>query len=184
VLAGFAHSQQIDLAVGTSGLLSSTYTTSSQAYLPPAEKGGMYPSVSASLMLKNRIGVSGEVAARSSQGFYNGYQAFRPVLYDFNAVFAPRINKKISVDLMAGVGGETIIFYNNHLACTFPGGCPTRLTGTHLLGHVSADVRYYFWRSFFVRPEVHYYLIHNNFQFASGNLGRIGVSLGYTFKPK
>ena len=182
--ASFAYAQQIDLAVGASALLSSTYNSASQAYQSPSEKGGTYPSFSADFILKNRIGVNGEVAVRASQGLYNGYQAFRPVLYDFNAVYAPRINKKISADLMAGVGGESIIFYNSFGTCIYPNGCPTRVSGGHFLVHVGGGVRYYFWHSFFVRPEAHLYVIHNNFQFSSGNIGRIGVSIGYTFRPK
>ena len=35
----------------------------------------------------------------------------------------------------------------------------------------------------FVRPEAHYYRISNNFQFNSGNIVRLGVSIGYTIGP-
>jgi len=180
----FAHAQQMDIAVGDSAVLSSNYNSSSQAYLPPAEKGGAYPSLSADVIFKNRIGFSGEVAVRAKQGVYNNYQPFRPILYDFNLMFAPRFGEKITAEFMAGVGGESIRFYNPNGICYYSTGCVTHVSSNHFLGHVGGGVRYYFWRSFFVRPEAHLYLIHNNTQFNSGYIGRLGASIGYTFGPR
>jgi hypothetical protein len=183
LFAGFAEAQQIDFAVGASGLFSSNYGKSaSQAYLPATEKGGIYPSLSADFIFKNRFGFNGEVAVRDKQGLYNGYQDFRPVFYDANALFAPRFGKKVSADFMAGVGAESVIFYNQFATCYgYSAGCPTFVSSNHLMGHLSAGVRYYFWRNAFVRPEAHLYLIRNNFEFSSNKVGRLGVSIGYSF---
>lgn len=184
LFASFARAQQIDLAAGVGTILSSSYSNSSQSYLPAAEKGGAYPSFSADAIFKNHFGFNGEIAVRDKQGLYNNYQGFRPVFYDFNAVFAPRLGDQITGDFMAGVGGESLIFYNHYGVCYYSAGCPTRISGTHFLVHFGGGVRYYFWRSFFVRPEAHLYLIHNNFQFNSNYVGRAGVSIGYTFGLK
>ena len=183
LFACFAHAQQIDVAVGDSTLVSSKYTGSSQAFLPPGEKGGTYPSFSADVIFKNRIGFSGEVAVRAKQGLYNNYQPFRPILYDFNALIAPRFGDKITAEFMAGVGGESLRFYNANGNCSYPTGCLVHVSSNHLLVHVGGGVRYYFWRSFFVRPEAHLYWIHNNTQFNSNYVGRVGASVGYTFGP-
>ena len=178
--------QQIDVAVGASTLLSAKYTSSSQSYLPATEKGGAYPSFSADVLLKKHFGLEGEFAFRAKQGLYNGYQGFRPVLYDVNALYAPRLGDKITADLMAGIGGERVIFYNRFATCgstygpSYVSGCTVFISSNHLLGHVGAGVRYYFWHNFFVRPEAHLYFIHNNFEFNSNYVGRLGVSLGYT----
>jgi hypothetical protein len=40
------------------------------------------------------------------------------------------------------------------------------------------------WRTFFVRPEAHYYFIPNNFEFHSDHVFRIGASIGRTFGSK
>ena len=185
LLAGFAHSQQFDFAVGASTLVSSTPTSASQAYQPPAEKGGMYPSVSADFIRKNHFGLNLEVAARAKEGLYNGYQRFRPVLYDVNAVFAPRLGEKASAELLAGVGGERVLFYSRYSNCSpaFP-ACLTYVNSNHFLVHFGGGVRYYFWHNFFIRSEAHLYIIHNNFEFSSGNIGRLGASIGYTFGTK
>jgi hypothetical protein len=185
LLASLGHAQQTDFTVGANAVLSSTYNSASQTYLPPAEKGGTYASVSADILFKNRVGFNGEVAFRAKQGLYNGYQGFRPVFYDFNGVYAPRIGRKVSPELMAGVGGESILFYNRYATCNsnYFSGCRTNASSNHFMVHIGGGVRYYFWRSFFVRPEAHLYLIPNNVQFNSDYVGRIGVSIGYTLHP-
>lgn len=186
MLAAFAHSQQFDIAVGDSTLLSSKSTSASQTYLPPPEKGGAYPSVSADVIFKNHFGFNAEITARANKGLYNGYQSFRPVFYDANAVFAPRLGEKISAELLAGVGGERVLFYNKYSSCNpaFATGCLTYVSSNHFLVHVGGGVRYYFWRNFFIRPEAHLYIIRNNFEFASGNIGRVGVSIGYAHRSR
>ena len=183
--ASLGHAQQTDFTVGANAVLSSAYNSASQTYLPPAEKGGTYASASADIVFNNRVGFNGEVAFRAKQGLYNGYQGFRPVFYDFNGVFAPRLGRKVSAELMAGVGGESILFYNRYATCNsnYFSGCSTQASSNHLMIHIGGGVRYYFWRSFFVRPEAHLYLIHNNIQFNSDYVGRIGVSIGYTLRP-
>jgi hypothetical protein len=184
LVASFTHAQQIDIAVGDNAILSAKYSGSSQAYLPPGEKGGAYPSFSADVIFKNRLGFSGEVAVRAKQGLYNNYQPFRPILYDFNALFAPQFGEKITAEFMAGVGGESLRFYNANGNCSYPTGCIIHVSSNHLLVHVGGGVRYYFWHSFFVRPEAHLYWIHNNTQFNSNYVGRVGASIGYTFHSK
>ena len=183
VFVGFARAQQIDIAVGGSTLFSSKPTSASVAYPPPAEKGGNYPFVSAEAVFKNRFGFSVEGAFRYRQGLYNGYQRFRPVLYDANAVFAPRVSDRMSADLMAGVGGETLLFYNEFASCKF-GSCPTYISSDHLLGHAGGGVRYYFLGNLFVRPEAHYYYVVGNKEFHSSNVLRLGASIGFTFGGK
>ena len=186
VLAAFAHSQQFDIAVGESTLLASKSTSASLAFLPPPEKGGAYPSASFDFIFKRHFGFNAEIAAREKQGLYNGYQKYRPVLYDANAMFAPRLAEGINAELLAGVGGERVLFYNKFSSCNsaFSAGCLTYVSSNHFLVHFGGGVRYYFWRNFFIRPEAHLYIIHNNFEFNSGTLGRVGASIGYTHRSK
>ena len=182
-LVTFAPAQQIDLGVSGSTLWSTKPLTASQAFPPPAEKGGVYAGASLQYLTEKRLGLNIEGAFRTKQGLYNGYQYFRPVLYDVNAVYARRMAPKIRADFMAGVGGETLIFYGQ-TRCIYSSGCRAYVNDTHFLLHFGVGVRYYFWRTFFVRPEAHYYFIPNNFQFHSDNVFRIGASIGHTFGSK
>jgi hypothetical protein len=182
-LVGFSPAQQIDFAVGGSTLWSTKPLTASQAFLPPAEKGGIYAGASLQYLTEKRLGINVEGAFRATEGLYNGYQYYRPALYDVNAVYARHMAPKIRADFMAGVGGETLLFYQQ-TNCIYSSGCRTYVNNTHFLVHAGVGVRYYVWRTFFVRPEAHYYYIHNNFEFHSDHVFRIGASIGHTFGSK
>jgi len=185
LLATLAGAQQTDVAVGGSVLYSEKNPTASAGFIPPPEKGGLYPSFSIVHIRTNHYGYSGEFAYVYKRQLYNGYQEYRPILYDFNAVYAPHLVYKADAVLMAGVGGQTVLFYNQFGSCGFSSGCAIHLNSTDLLFHLAGEIRYPVWRRLFVRPEAHYYRIINNTKnFYSDNLLRLGVSVGYTFGPK
>ena len=179
-----ANAQQADVAVGAGILLSTKNPTASEAFLPPAEKGGLYPSFSIDRIFSNRFGYGAELATTYKQESYNGYQGYRSIFYDVNAIYAPDIRKKMTADLMAGVGGEHVLFYSPYGGCNYSVGCTTHLDANHLLFHLGADIRYTVWKRFFVRPEAHLYRIVNNAEFHSDNVLRLGGSIGYTFGHK
>jgi hypothetical protein len=180
VFVTFAHAQQIDFAAGGSTVWSSGPTTASQAFPPPDMSGGVYPSASLQYLRANHFGLNLEGAFRYSEATYNGFQNYRPILYDINAVYAKRLSVRMRGDFMGGVGGETVIFYPPG-SCGPNGGCRSFVNSTHFLLHAGVGLRIYFWRNFFARPEAHYYFIPNNSEFHSDNVFRLGVSVGYTF---
>jgi len=175
-----ARAQQFDIAVGASTLFSTAQTTSSQAFLPPPERGGLYPSVSGQFLLTKHFGIHGEFLVRRTKALYNGFQNFRPFLYDANAVYVRRLGDDAKADFMAGVGGQTVLFYNEFSTC-ITATCPILANTTHFMAHAGVDVRYYFCRNVFLRPEIHYYRVINNSEFHSDNVFRAGASIGYTF---
>jgi hypothetical protein len=184
LFATFAHAQQVDVAVGGGILFSAKNPNASVAYPPPAEKGGIYPSFGFVRLFKNRFGYSAELATSYKEQVYNGYQGYRPILYDVNAVFAPHLAKRTTANFLAGFGGETVLFYNQVGGCDFPSGCSTHINSNHFQLHLGAGVRYTVWRRFFVRPELNLYHIFDNTDFHSDNVLRVGASLGYTFGGK
>jgi len=176
-----AQAQQIDLAANGSILWSPKANNASQAFIPPPEKGGVFGGASLQYLRPSRFGLNVEGAFRAKEGLYNGYQYYRPILYDVNGVYARRLGPKTRGDFMAGIGGETLLFYQQTVPCRYNGGCRTYVNDNHFLVHAGFGVRYYFWRAFFAKPEVHYYLIPNNFEFHSDHVFRLGVSVGHTF---
>lgn len=180
--AALAQAQQFDLAGGGSTLMSTQNTSASLNYPTPPEKGGTYVSASIVRLFKNHYGYSAEGAFRYHSAIYNHYQSFRPILYDVNAVFAPPLSKRANADLMAGIGGQHVLFYTPYGGCPYSAGCSTRYNSDQFLFHLSADIHYRVWRNVFVRPEAHYYHIVNNEAFHSGNVLRLGASVGYTFR--
>ena len=186
--AGFASAQQVDLMFGGGTLLSSSPFTASQSQPIIAEKGGPYPSASFDVLLHHRYGLNFEGFWKYKEGVYPGYgQAYRPIFIDGNALFQPRLGKKAGLDLMVGVGIESVRFNQTFVFnCGFS-TCSTFDSSTHFMEHLGGGVRYYFWHRWprvFVRPEVHYYHIQNNREFNSDNVVRAGGTLGFTFGGK
>lgn len=182
-----AFAQQGDIMFGGGTLLSSAPSGTSQAFQNLAEKGGTYLNVSGDVVgFKRRIGFNVETAWRATQASYYGYESYRPILTDFNALFQPRLGKKLGLDLMGGIGIASTRFYVPFAtSCSFFSGCINYTSSDHFMEHLGGGVRYYVWHHFFVRPEVHYYHIQNNTdEFYSNSVVRVGGSIGYTIGPE
>ena len=179
-LASAAHAQQIDVAFGASGLSSAKGKTSGGLFFPTVG-GGIYPNFSADFLLMRHLGLEGDISWRASQNLYGGSQPFRPILYDFNAIWAPKLTKSISAELLAGIGAESLRFYTGNVTCGFVTGCTNYASSNHFLGDFGGGIRAYIWRDAFIRPEVRLYLIHNNVEFSSSYAARYGISLGSSF---
>jgi len=181
-LAQFASAQQGDAMFGGNILTSSGSCDPNTGLCP--EKGGFYPSVSADVIFHKRVGFNFETAWRASQGSYGGPggQPYRPIITDFNAMYQPKLSKKVGADLMAGIGWQSTRFYLPYCTGTF--SCQNFVSTPSLLGDVGGGIRYYVWGHFFVRPEVHFYHINNNTDvFSNDNVFRAGASIGYTIGP-
>jgi hypothetical protein len=183
--AGIAQAQQIEVAGGLSILESPKPNTASLAYVPPSESGGVYAGFSLQYLTENLRGLNFEGAFRVKEGLYNGSQFFRPILYNVNYVYARRFAPKFRGDFMAGIGGETLLFYNQ-IGCGYASGCRTYVNSNHFLVHLGFGLHYTPFRNkkfhnIFLLPEAHYYFIPNNFEFHSDHVLRAGASIGYTF---
>lgn len=186
-LASFATAQQADAMLGFGTIVapsstSSACTSFSSNCLGP-EKGGLYATLGFDVIFRKRVGFNFEANWRAKQGLdgANGGQLYRPILFDFNGVYQPRITKKVGADLMAGIGWQTTRFYEYTYTtnCLDFGSC--YVSSNHFLVHFGGGIRYYAYGNLFIRPEVHFYHILNNSDvFTNNNVIRIGASIGYT----
>ena len=172
-------SAQFDAAFGVS-TLSAPASTTTGGVLFPSLSGGTYPGFSFDFLIHHRIGVEGEMFWRASQNLYGGYQPYRPIFYAFNGIWAPRLGKNFTAEVVGGIGGEDLRFYG-FLNCNSFFGCTTYASSNHFMGDFGGGIRAYVWHNMFVRPEARFYLVHNNVEFSSGHSARYGISLGYTF---
>ena len=179
LLASSAYGQQFDAAFGAGTTSSSSGTITNGLYFP-SDKGGTYPGFSADLLLHHRIGIEGELSWRASQDLYGASQPYRPVFYSFNAIWAPKLSKSLTAELLAGIGGEDVRFYGI-TTCNNFFGCTAYSSSNHFMGDFGGGIRAYIWHNVFVRPEVRLYLINNNLEFSSNTVVRYGGSLGYSF---
>jgi len=180
MIAGAAHGQQIDVAFGAGSLVAPSASSNSSGVFFPSLSGGTYLSFSGDALLFHNFGFGAQVAWRASQTSYGGFLPVRPLFYDFNAVWAPRLGKRAAVDLMAGIGAESLRFYTPTGSCGYF-GCTNYISSNHFLGHFGGGIRLYPYGNFFIRPGADVYLINNNVEFDANHGARVGVSIGYTF---
>ena len=173
---------QMDMAFGVSTLSNLSSSSAPQFVFGPQDlNGGAYLSFSGNaIFIKKQFGIGGEISWRASQAIYAGYQPYRPIFWDFNGVWVPKMGQRAAGEFQAGIGAESVRFYNNYYTCDFI-SCTNYDTRTHFLGHFSAGIRFYPVGNMFIRPEAHFYLVNNNEEFTSGKFVRYGVSIGYTF---
>src|SRR5215475_8932695 len=109
-----AGAQEFHGAFGFGGIKAPGPSTNSAGISFPSMSGGLYPSFSGIFILKHHIGFGGQVSWRAHQAIYNqpsfgglsGFVApYRPILYNFDAVYGRKFGKKFGVDAMAGIGG-------------------------------------------------------------------------------
>ena len=187
-LANLASAQQADAMLGF-GTVVATGSTGTSCVLTftsncvGKETGGLYTTISGDVIFHKHIGfnIEGNWRTKQALDLANGGQYYRPILFDFNGDYQPRITKKVGVDLLGGVGWQTTRFYayNNSSNCLVFGSCYT--SNNHFLVHFGGGIRYYFFGNGFIRPEVHFYHIMNNTDvFNNTNVIRVGASIGYT----
>jgi Outer membrane protein beta-barrel domain len=176
------HAQQFDAAFGVGTLTAPSASSATGNHQEVSLTGGAYPVFSADILLKQRFGVSGELAWRASQNLYAGFAPYRPLFYDFNGIYAPKLGKHAAAEVSGGIGWESLRFYQGFTSCGAI-SCTDFVSSNHFMGHFGAGLRYYFRGHFFVRPEADLYLINNNQEFSSARATRFGVSLGYSFTP-
>lgn len=181
--APFALAQHGDVMVGGSILESATPLSDVATFQTPQEKIGLYPSLGFNYFTpKHRIGLNVETSWRYHQGNYYGYERYRPIFVDANAMYQFKVTRRVGVDLMGGIG-VAVNRFDVLGPCDIP-GCTNYTSSNHFMEDLAMGVRYRFWRNFFVRPEFHYYHIQDNQGFNSDNVFRLGASVGYNFGHK
>ncbi len=189
VLSAFSiasEAQEISAAFGLSGVWAPSanstnlITNNGNVFFPQSVGTGTWPVVSGSFVTAKRIGIEGEVTWRARQNFYDGFQPFRPIMWDINALYAPKLGDRATLELLGGIGQEDVRFYTGNLNCSFS-GCTNFDSEKHFMGDVGAGLRLYLTKNFFVRPEARVYFVRNNFDFSGNHAVRGGVSLGFTF---
>jgi hypothetical protein len=181
-LVSAAYAQQVDAAFGVGTLTApSSNNAVNFANFRQSLSGGTYLSFSGDALIKHDLGIGTEISWRASRSFFGSFQPYRPVFWDINGIYAPRFSKHMGAEMSAGLGAESIRFYQNFAICDFFSGCTNYVTSTHFMGHFGGGLRFYPLGNFFIRPEVHLYLINNNVEFSSNYAVRYGGSIGYTF---
>src|SRR5205814_1212488 len=101
-----AHAQeQFDLGFAVSGLTAPSNNTSTFLLFPtPSIGGGTYLGFNGDYLFHKNFGVEGEINWRAHRNLYDGFQPYRPLFWDFNAIYAPKLGPRVTAELLAGIG--------------------------------------------------------------------------------
>lgn len=183
VTSNFANAQRVDLAFGISTVTAPGASSADSNHSPVSLTGGTYPGFSGDVEVFHHIGVGAEIFWKASQTDYanQGFN-YRPVLYDINAVYAPKIASRAALELVGGIGALSTRFYTGTTCGIY--SCSNYQSSNHFDADFGAGIKLYPKGGFFIRPEARVYLVHNNLEFSSPWVTRYGVSVGYTFGGK
>ena len=167
----------------SSGQLVDTFGTGN--YLSTPHLGGTFGKVGADLMLTPHFGINGEADLRFSQSNYAGLN-YRPVFYDFNAIYTPvKAFKRIVPQFQAGLGAVSLKFYYPQQYCDAFAGCSSSNTylesSNHFQVHLGAGLRFYATHHIFFQPQIDAHYVNNFFQFGSNWVPEYSASVGWSF---
>ena len=167
----------------SSGQLLDTFGTGN--YLSTPKLGGTFGKVGADILLTRHLGVGAEADFRFAQGGYAGLN-YRPVFYDFNAIYTPlRSDKRIVPEFQAGLGAVNLKFYYPQRYCDAFAGCSSSNSylesSNHFQVHLAAGVRFYVTSHLYVEPQVDAHYVNNFFQFGTNWVPEYSGSIGWSF---
>ncbi|MGP0099139.1 MAG: outer membrane beta-barrel protein [Terriglobales bacterium] len=182
--SNWAQAQKIDAAFGVSTITAASANSVSPFdpnHTPVSLTGGAYPGFTGDVLFWHNIGVGTEVFWRASQAnnYYGQGFNYRPVFFDVNAVYAPRLAPHIYAELVAGIGSANTRYYTGTYCGIYT--CSNYQSISHFDADFGGGIKFYPKGGFFVRPEARVYVVNNNQEFSSAWATRYGVSIGYTF---
>jgi hypothetical protein len=185
-ITNFAQAQKIDIGFGGSTTLApSASSCSGDCQVPQSLAGGTFLGFSGDVLFWHNLGIGAEVNWRASQGngaYENLYGlTYRPLFYNFNAVYSPKLASHAYLELVGGVGAMGTHLYECD-NCGIAGGATPVASSTHFDVDFGGGVKLYVHRGFFIRPEARFYWINNDTNFAGSYATRVGASIGYTFR--
>lgn len=182
VLSSSAQAQKVDLAFGISTIdapgASSGYNSGD--HIPISLNGGAYPGFSGDVQVLHNIGVGAEIFWKGSQVSNSLVGVnYRPLFFNFNVVYSPRLSKYATAELVGGIGTFDTRYYTASYVCVEY--CSNYTSTNRFDGDFGGGIKFYPKGGWFIRPEARFYLINNNAYFSSNFATRYGVSVGYTF---
>ena len=187
VFSNSAQAQKIDIAFGVGSTLAPGASTASASQAAQSLTGGAFPGFSGDVLFWHNLGVGAEVFWRATQA--NNYDVnqlgaglnYRPLFYNFNAVYSPKLASHVYLELVGGIGASSTHFYQCD-GCEQFGGSSLVATSKHFDGDFGGGLKLYLTKGFFVRPEARIYIINNDTNYAGTYATRVGACIGYTFR--
>ncbi len=185
--SNFAQAQKIDIAFGVSTTLAPGSAALWAAEPPQSLTGGAYPGFSGDVLFWHNLGFGAEVFWRGTAS--NNYLVegsgitFRPVFYNFNAVYSAKLAPHCHGTCWRHRRSWTPISPRVTCALTGCTGSTSEIaTSNHFDADLGGGLKLYVHHGFFIRPEARFYIINNDTDYSSNHATRVGASIGYTFR--
>ena len=185
--SNFAQAQKIDIGFGGGTTLAPDANSVSGA---PSLKGGTFLGFNGDVLFWHNLGFGAEVFWRAGStncavslcGVDSGV-TYRPVLYNFNAVYSPKIASHAYLELVGGIGALD----THYSACTLSGnscgGSQLLASSNHFDIDLGGGLKLYAHGGLFIRPEARFYWVNNGTaDYSSNRAARVGATIGYTFR--
>jgi hypothetical protein len=146
---------------------------------------GFFLGLGGDVMFQKHFGFGAEVNLQPGRNNYGPLQ-YRQTFYDFNGIYSPVNEKRVQLQLQAGIGGASTNFSVSQNACVGTAVCSdvsqTVGNSTHFQLHAGVGLQLFLSQHLFIRPQfdLHYVPGLTN-QFGSNAVPEGTVWLGYTF---
>jgi hypothetical protein len=148
------------------------------------------------LMLWKHFGIGGEVSLQPARQDYLTFQQQslgtfgdklqdRVTLWDINGIFQPVSTKRAALQLVGGIGGANVKFYEQLTSSSAVLGNSNQSqffgSANHFQVHGGVGVQLYVTDHIFVRPQFDVHYVNNFSQFGRNLVTQEMVWLGYSF---
>jgi opacity protein-like surface antigen len=187
--SNFAQAQKIDIAFGGGTTLAPQASFVDGVESAPSLKGGTFLGFNGDVLFWHNLGFGADVYWRASSANcalsvcgYSGI-TYRPVFYNFNAVYSPKIAPHAYLELVGGIGAMDTHYSECTGVGVSCGGSQAISSSNHFDVDLGGGIKLYLTHGFFIRPEARYYYINNGTaDYSSNHAARVGASIGYTFR--
>jgi len=147
--------------------------------------GGFFLGLGGDVMLKKHLGVGAEVNLQPAQSDY-GPLRYRQTFYDFNGIYAPINEKRVSLQLQGGIGGARTSFSFTQNSCVGTAVCSNVSqpvgNASHFQVHAGLGVQFFITQHLFIRPQFDLHYVPNlTQQFGSNTVPEGTIWVGYSF---
>lgn len=183
--AQISASAYVGFGSATDGSIGPLNTLGGGTVYSTSSLGGLFDTIGGDVIFFHNLGVGAEVSFRNGRGPYAGL-TYRPTFYDVNAVYQ-RPFWRFTPEVQGGIGRMNLNFYYTPQFCaSFPQGCQST-TGSssganYFELHFAGGVRYYVYKSVFIRPQIDIRHAKNLSYFSSPWIPEYSVAVGYTFR--
>jgi hypothetical protein len=196
VNVGFGGNWNKSLGLIDINTLSPCTSSASATCSQTPDMSGFFMGFGGNLMLWPHFGVGAEVNFQPAKKDYLVFQQpgagqfgdilqERTTFYDFNGIFEPVSQKRLTLQLIGGIGGAKVSFYEkvSQNSSVLGNSQYTQFFGSsnHFQVHGGVGVQLYATEHVFIRPQVDIRYVTNFDQFKRNSVPGFMIWLGYSF---